>query len=224
MYADDLVLLSPSPTALQRLVNYCVDFTNVNDALYNSTKSKLLVVKSAQYNTVSVPPMLLNNVPLPIVDQIKYLGVFITSNMSDNTDIDRQKSYIYGRGNNLIKCFKYCTEDVKTLLFKSYCTNLYCSHLWSVFTKRCLGNLTTAYNQMFRMLLAIRRGPDHSTSHAMTTLNVDTCAVTLRKKLLRFKNRISRTNHPIVHAAWDTVCNSNCTFYKRLCHDLYVLR
>ena len=45
MYADDTVLIAPSPAALQKLINCCSIFANVNDMVFNSKKSVCLFVK-----------------------------------------------------------------------------------------------------------------------------------------------------------------------------------
>ena len=57
-----------------------------------------------------------------------YLGAFITDDCSD--DVIRQMRSIYARGNALIRNFKHCSEEVKSLLFETYCTGCRCSLLW----------------------------------------------------------------------------------------------
>jgi len=39
MYADDTVLIAPSPVALQKLINCCLNFAKNNDMLFNTKKS-----------------------------------------------------------------------------------------------------------------------------------------------------------------------------------------
>ena len=41
-YADDTVLLAPSPAALQKLINVCVTYGRNNDIIYNPIKSVLM--------------------------------------------------------------------------------------------------------------------------------------------------------------------------------------
>ena len=45
VYADDTVLLAPSPTALQKLIDICVRFANSHCLLYNKKKTKYMCIK-----------------------------------------------------------------------------------------------------------------------------------------------------------------------------------
>ena len=42
----------------------------------------------------------------------------------------RQRGSCYARSNGLIKNFYACSPVVKCDLFKAFCCNMYCSHLW----------------------------------------------------------------------------------------------
>ena len=39
----------------------------------------------------------------------------------------------------LLRTFSRCSIEVKLHLFQSYCTNLYCSHLWHIYTTKIYG-------------------------------------------------------------------------------------
>jgi hypothetical protein len=60
-----------------------------------------------------LPCIFLDNTPLEMLDDIKYLGIFLTSDFHDNTDVQREMRAIYARGNAIIKKFKSCSVDVK---------------------------------------------------------------------------------------------------------------
>ena len=79
-------------------------------------------------------------------------------------DISTQLRYLYTRGNS-IKHFKYCTDDVKLQLFKSYCTNLYCGHIWCNFKTAAMTKIKVAYK--------IKLKRDTSMSECMAKFNVD---------------------------------------------------
>ena len=55
MYADDLVLLSPSATGLSILLSICSTYGIEYDVMYNSTKSNVLVFRSKLLKNVHVP-------------------------------------------------------------------------------------------------------------------------------------------------------------------------
>ena len=67
---------------------------------------------------------------------------------------------IFLNGNKLefiqeTKYFRYCTHDVKCMLFKSFCTTMYCSTLWFNSNVSCARRLRISYNNVLRRLLGI---------------------------------------------------------------------
>ena len=67
---------------------------------------------------------------IPRVDQCKYLGVMISIKNCD-IDINRQVRKFYANINIFPRQFSKCRPpDVKSTLFKAFCSNMYCSTLW----------------------------------------------------------------------------------------------
>ena len=75
-FADDIVLLSPSRSGLQSLLNICVTYCKRFCLDFNVKKSKVMVVGKVSGN---VYPLYLNDVPLGFTTEYKYLGVVLTS-------------------------------------------------------------------------------------------------------------------------------------------------
>ena len=71
-----------------------------------------------------VPPnvYLINNVSNYVCSQ-KYLGSVLCDNMEAIDDIKNCLHGICTRGNSIIRNIIHCSEDVKCLLFKTYCNN-----------------------------------------------------------------------------------------------------
>ena len=88
-----------------------------------------------QQSDLHVPIFHVNRNTMDIVKYYKYLGFNLSDDMRDDIYINRQIRGLYTSGNMIIKCFKHCSDPVKIPLFKSYCTSLYCSQLWSNFSK-----------------------------------------------------------------------------------------
>ena len=61
----------------------------------------------------------------------------LTDNSRDDSDTDREIRNMFVRTNTLKRKFARCSSDVKLILFKSYCMNLYDSALW---THYCTGS------------------------------------------------------------------------------------
>ena len=55
------------------------------------------------------------------------------------------------------RSFAHCSDAVKVKLFKAFCTNMYCCHLWVNFKKCTINKLRVAYNNCFRKLLRLPR-------------------------------------------------------------------
>ena len=62
----------------------------------------------------------------PLRGRGKYLGVFITSDLSDNIDMTRHMRSLYARANILLRKFNTCSIDIMKTLFQLYCTHMYC--------------------------------------------------------------------------------------------------
>ena len=59
------------------------------------------------------------------VDSVKYLGHFLTNELSDDIDIRRQCRVLNVRGKIVCRKFHTCSVPVKLKLFNSYCSSLY---------------------------------------------------------------------------------------------------
>ena len=72
---------------------------------------------------------------LNVISVAKYLGHFMSDDLSDDTDIRRQCRKLYAQGNTLARKFHRCSPDVKATLFRTYCTALYTAQLWCNYRK-----------------------------------------------------------------------------------------
>ena len=97
---------------------------------------------------------------IPSVNKTKYLGVFLCYDMKTSIDVSGscQASKFYAQANTLLRNFRYCSNKVKCMLFRSFCTNMqiYCSPLWFNSTSSSIEKLKTSYNGALRPLLLIK--------------------------------------------------------------------
>ena len=71
--------------------------------------------------------------------------ICIISKTNCNPDLKRQMCKLYAYVNMINSKFSKCSPDVNFFyLFKSYCSNLYCSILWHDCSKAALKNLRIA--------------------------------------------------------------------------------
>lgn len=92
-YADDMVLLSPSISALRKLLRICESYAEAHGLRYNASKSEVMVFKASSKTYTTVPPILLAGNELRRVTKFKYLGHWVTDTLSDMLDIDCEGHY-----------------------------------------------------------------------------------------------------------------------------------
>ena len=109
----------------------------------------------------------------------------------------RQIQSLYARGNVLARNFRNCNISVKTQLFKTYCTNFYCGHLWSDFSSKCYNKLRVAYNNVFRALFNFER--DVSISSSMLELNINHFSIIMRKQIYNFMCRLESSENLLIY-------------------------
>jgi hypothetical protein len=194
-YADDGILLAPSANSMQTLLNICEVFADEFEVLFNLKKTKCMMILPKWLNDLNKPVLTLAKCCIDIVSEHNYLGYVISNDMSDNLAIKTQVRSIYAKGNMLCKHFRKCNSQVKSQLFKSYCTNLYCSSLWTSHTKAVLNSLQTAYKKTFRMFMVVKRG---QTTSCMVKNNIITFEALLRNSTNNFKSRIEKNNNFIL--------------------------
>ena len=124
------------------------------------------------------------------------MGVYINDILDDVKDIERQRKGIYSKGNVLIRRFSNCSIDIKTQLFNSYCSSMYCSPLWNNYTHNAFKGLRVAYNNTFRYLLSVKGRC--SVSQLFLDHNVDSFNVLHRKLVFNLKERVFSSGNNII--------------------------
>jgi hypothetical protein len=214
MYADDTVICAPSPIALQKLLHICEMFAENFNIIYNVKKTVCMSFKPKCYrNNLYVPNFTLSGKVLKFVNNYKYLGVFISSDCSDDNDLMRQLRAIYTRGNMLVKRFKNCNDDVKIQLFKSYCSNFYAAHLWCHYKKKSMEKVRVAFNNIFRSLMSIKLG--ESISLFYMNNDIANFNILLRKSIYLFRLRVLECSNVTVSSTINSSFFLNSSINKK---------
>ncbi|XP_046976555.1 uncharacterized protein LOC124542674 [Vanessa cardui] len=188
-YADDMVLLSASVSGLNKLLKICENYASLNGLTYNVKKSEFMVFPASNKPlSYAVPPVKLYGTPLKRVEQFKYLGHVVCSDLTDNADMERERRALSVRANMLVRRFARCSIDVKVTLFRAYCTSFYTSNLWVDYTQKQFNALRVQYNNAFRLLMGLPRYC--SASGMFAEARVDCFYTTLRKRCTSLLRRI----------------------------------
>ena len=122
-------------------------------------------------------------------------------------DMKRQMRKFYENINILSRKFSKCSPDVKCILFKSFCSNMYCSIMWYNCTVTAMKRLRIAYNNSLRRLLGI---PKHNNASGMfVQLNIKSFGELLRSYIHSFTNRLQCSYNLIL----SSICESTVPIF-----------
>ena len=113
-YVDDMVLLPPTVTALQTLLEVCHAYALPHDIVYNTTKTVCILVRPKQSQGQFSTKVRLGNEELSIVEEFRYLGHIMTADCRDDKDIKKQFRRENAVGNMLVRKFSFCSYGGKS--------------------------------------------------------------------------------------------------------------
>lgn len=113
MYADDLVIFSPS-AGLRQLLDICTDYGVRHDIKYNASKSAVLQDKCSNF-----PVFKLCSNCVEVCSKVKYLGHLIADKLNDDDNIYRQCRKLRAQANTTARKFSLFSVEVEVALFKS---------------------------------------------------------------------------------------------------------
>ena len=198
LYADDLCIVSLSSAGLQKLLSICDEYCASHSITFNVKKSVCMFFKCTVNKHCDNSTVFLSGNQIDFVQEVKYLGVLLNPSMKTSIDVSRQTRKFYAQANMLLRNFRYCSNEVKCSLFKSFCTNMYCCPLWFNSTSSSVKKLKCSYNSVLRRLLCIRM--PYSASAMFVTHGIPSFYELLRKCIYNFSERISSSSNSIIKA------------------------
>ncbi|XP_045454808.1 uncharacterized protein LOC123664257 [Melitaea cinxia] len=190
-YADDMVLLAPSVSAIRRMLTFCESYAETHGLVYNNKKSEYLVFKAGNRLPENIPLIKLNGACLVRVHQFKYLGHIVTEDLKDNVDIERERRALSIRANMLARRFARCSTPVKITSYNA---------------------LRVQYNNAFRALLGLPRYCSASSMFAHA--GVDSFPAMLRKKASSLLRRVRGSRNNVLRVIADS---DDCPLLRHLC-------
>jgi exonuclease III len=121
LYADDIILLSPSVQALQSLIIVCESELRYLDMIINAKKSCCMRI-GPRFNVPCAPIVTLNGDILPWLNEIRYLGVYIVSYSYFKCSLEYPKRSFYRSANAIFgKIGHIASEEVVLELIVKKC-------------------------------------------------------------------------------------------------------
>ena len=195
-YADDLVLICPSLNGLQKLVDICSEFSTSHEIVFNSKKTVCMSFLPSSLKFARPFKLLLQGQRLSFKSDCKYLGVFLCDDRTDDLDLNRQLRSFYVRCNYLMRNFNSCSQEVKCLLFNTFCGNFYSGHCWSSYKRASMSKLVVGFNNSFRRLMSYPRFCSASSMYVFN--HVCSFNEILRKSIYSFRERILNSQNSII--------------------------
>lgn len=217
-YADDTVVVASSPNGLQKLLDICSDYASTYELKFNAKKTHCMVMKPKCYKSLQTPSFSLSSQLLDFTDCVKYLGCYISNDSCDDKDISRLIRSVYSRGNILISRFRHCSLEVKSKLFKAYCTSFYGITTWSFYHTTVKNKLDVAYKKIFRAFFKYKR---EGTTSNMILNDVKPFSVTERHLLYGFMERLDICENILVSTIVNSLFYKSSRFFKHYRKLLY---
>lgn len=164
-----------------------------------------MIFKAGTKCYTNVPPVILCGTPLHKVNKFKYLGHWVTDDLKDDMDIERERRALSVRCNMLARRFAMCTSQVKTTLFRAFCQSFYTCSLWVGYTQRAYNALRVQYNDAFRVLMRLPRFC--SASAMFAEAHVDGFHAIMRKRCASMLARVRSSRNTILNIVadrWDS--------------------
>ena len=125
-YADDLMLLAPTLSSLNGMIDICESYAAEYKIKFNGTKSKLMFFTKG--HNVCQPNIYVSGEPVENVTSLKYLGHMLHSDRNNSHVGYIRKEFIV-KFNSFMGDFYELSSEIKNNLFQKYCMCFYGSQL-----------------------------------------------------------------------------------------------
>ena len=145
-YADDLILLAPSPSALRIMLHTCESFSASHGLKFNATKTQLIRFGSSPSSNCQTTIFFCGS-HLHFVDTVTHLGPILSFNLSDSPDIFLKTRNMVKMANCILYPFSGIDPVTLTRLFHSFCLSLHGAAIWNL-SNPSLRSLEVAFNNI----------------------------------------------------------------------------
>ena len=105
-YADDIVLLAPSPSALRHMLHTCSIFAESHNFVFNASKTQL--IKFSRYPSRGAAKFVFRGQDLTYCESVSHLGHILSSDLSDDADISSIKKDMCRKASYMLHTFAPC--------------------------------------------------------------------------------------------------------------------
>ena len=140
-YADDLLLMAPSRSAMEKMLTLCEDYAGENNLEFstdpNSAKSESKCIFTCGHLKVSKPANLqLYGVYLPWVKTATNPGNELSSDCTMEEDMKCKRGSFIGRSTEVREMFGFAQPNQILQAVKTYCFDMYGSMTWPLYSAK----------------------------------------------------------------------------------------
>ena len=152
-YADDLILLAPSATGLQLLLDELNSQLEAMDLLINFEKSSYIVFRGKRRLKFQ-PVVFLSGKTLKKVNSLRYLGVVLTDDLSLDLDIERAMNSFLTQFYSMYNRFYFVDKNTLYFLFKNFTTSFYGVNLWFDYklSEKSLSKISVSFHRAVKRI------------------------------------------------------------------------
>ena len=156
MYADDILLLSPTVFGLQKLLNKCSELFNSKQLEYNLSKSKCITIGPA--SNLNIKPLLLQGGTISWENNFKYLGVNFLADKKLTVDTDIIKRKFFSACNSILCKTRQLDEITRLCLIETSCITLLTYAIAALNLRDSqLNDLNVSWNNVFRIIFGFHK-------------------------------------------------------------------
>lgn len=208
MYADDICLITTTVSAMKKLLSMCNLYATNHNLEFNSAKTELqCFTPKFLHEEKKQIYIKFNESVIQHNDNVKYLGYTMSCKvqfrsviLDDEPEMRKRVCDIYQRANMIRSYFNLCSEEVKSKLFQTYLSTIYCCSTWNRdINKRHFVHV--AHNNALRIVFNLPRRCSASGNFVQRRLN--NLLVVLRCSAFSVQQRLSESENMIVRAIYN---------------------
>ena len=151
MYADDILLLSPTVNGLQGMLDACTDLFNKKLLEFNVKKSSSFIIGKASKYTIQ--SFVLQGSEIARLDSFKYLGINFEVEKSLHIETGSVKRKFYAASNAILSKTRGLDELSRLSLLESNCLPLLTYAIPSMnINSKQINELNIAWNNIYRCI------------------------------------------------------------------------
>lgn len=209
-YADDIVLLCPSRTGLQKMLNICELYSVEYQVSFNAGKTQC--IKFSYGVITGSGDLMLNNVILKWEQKVNHLGNILNYNLKDKDDLSKKKGKFVGSVNKLLSNYGNLQSYIVAKLFQAYCCSFYGCTLWSL-NEAINDQICVEWNKAVRRVLKL---PSMThTSFLGPLINLTHVSHQFVLRFIKFYHRILDSKNEVVSLMGKICMKNNASYLKK---------